>query len=597
MKDFTKYLTKELLLSIFIVVILAVTLNVLKQRSQENFEDGELISLQNFKTIVAKGEAGIQGPKGDVGTRGDTGHRGPAGVDSMQAIKTQGKMWLGSLNAGKAGNDLDGETQLYLGGEHNSGANNGREGHTTYKLMIEGYDNNGSIVYPIMCKDKNGLVDLSLKNREKPFKKPELYLAGDLKLGGQSMIHSQGTLRIHSNKQIKLISKNSDKGVVISKEDTGNGHLRVEGKLDISNVIDGNASGPTNTASLHILEAGTNDIVTNFKHIELKHEDNTLILHSDKEVFNTLTNTNNPLKLDDVLVVTIMHEDKEYKVMGHLGSEMSSTKITIKNPTKPKDKELLDLVGKKKIKVTRHLTDISDVSNAILKMNNNLIVNNDLEVNGKVYFKNVPSFGDQTGKTLNLSSEEGLLIKKSDIPPQNKQPILVVDSGDGNQNHMRVKSNLYLNKLRYLNEGEDNSEMFEDNGEVDTKPMYYTELTDVKINSNLKDKLSGLPDTLPDTLTNISHWTPIISSYTYSEQLARAIVPNITTGTSNRTGAHTHTVPGYTIDMPQGVYFTKNNNEWELQLDAPASIQNLSSDVKKLSKLNILWIRKGLFLE
>lgn len=591
MKDFTKYLTKELLLSIFIVVILAVTLNVLKQRSQENFEDGELISLQNFKTIVAKGDAGIQGPKGDVGSRGDTGQRGPAGVDSMQAIKTQGKMWLGSLNAGKAGNDLDGETQLYLGGAHNSGANNGREGHTTYKLMIEGYDNNGSTVYPIMCKDKNGLVDLSLKNREKPFKKPELYLAGDLKLGNQSMIHSQGTLRIHSNKQIKLISKNSDKGVVISKEDTGNGHLRVEGKLDISNVIDGNASGPTNTASLHILEAGTNDIVTNFKHLELKHENNTLILHSDKEVFNTLTNTNNPLKLDDVLVVTIMHEDKEHKIIGHLSSNISSRKIIIKNPTKPKDKEFTDLVGNKKIKVTRHLTDISDVSNAILKMNNNLIVNNDLEVNGKVYFKNVPSFGDQTGKTLNLSSEEGLLIKKSDIPPQNKEPILVVDSGDNNQNHMRVKSNLYLNKLRYLNEGDDNSKMF--GSEESVQPMYYTELTDVGINSNLKDKLSGLPN----TLTKISHWTPIISSYTYSEELARAIVPNITTGTSSRTGAHTHTVPGYTIDMPQGVYFIKNNNEWQLQLDAPSSIQSLPSIDKKLSKLNILWIRNGLFLQ
>ena len=37
--------------------------------------------------------------------------------------------------------------------------------------------------------------------------------------------------------------------------------------------------------------------------------------------------------------------------------------------------------------------------------------------------------------------------------------------------------------------------------------------------------------------------------------------------------------------------------EWELQLDAPASIQNLPSADKKLSKLNILWIRKGLFLE
>ena len=293
-----------------------------------------------------------------------------------------------------------------------------------------------------------------------------------------------------------------------------------------------------------------------------------------------------------------MHEDKEHKIIGHLDSEMSSRKIIIKNPTKPKDKEFSDLVGKKKIKVTRHLTDISDVSNAILKMNNNLIVNNDLEVNGKVYFKNVPSFGDQTGKTLNLSSEEGLLIKKSDIPPQNKQPILVVDSGDGNQNHMRVKSNLYLNKLRYLNEGEDNSEMFD--SEESVQPMYYTELTDVEINSKsdlkkkLTDKLLGIT---AEKIINSNDWTPIISSYSYSQELARAIVPNITTGTSNRTGAHTHTVPGYTIDMPQGVYFTKNNNEWELQLDAPSSIQSLPSDEKKLSKLNILWIRKGLFLE
>mgnify|MGYP007000050074 CR=1 len=79
---------------------------------------------------------------------------------------------------------------------------------------------------------------------------------------------------------------------------------------------------------------------------------------------------------------------------------------------------------------------------------------------------------------------------------------------------------------------------------------YYTELTDVEINSKskleekLKEKLTA--KTVADIIKSM-HWTPIISSYTYSEQLARAIVPNITTGTSNRTGAHTHTVPGYTI--------------------------------------------------
>ena len=93
MNTFTKYITKELLLSIFIVVVLVITMNVLKKRSTEGFEDGELISLQNFKTIVAKGAPGEQGPKGDTGNKGDVGNRGARGADTMEAIKNQGKMW------------------------------------------------------------------------------------------------------------------------------------------------------------------------------------------------------------------------------------------------------------------------------------------------------------------------------------------------------------------------------------------------------------------------------------------------------------------------------------------------------------------------
>ena len=56
---------------------------------------------------------------------------------------------------------------------------------------------------------------------------------------------------------------------------------------------------------------------------------------------------------------------------------------------------------------------------------------------------------------------------------------------------------------------------------------------------------------------------------------------------------HTHTVPGYTIDMPQGVYFKMEANKWKLVLEAPVSIND---DIKVLKVLHIMWIRKPLFL-
>lgn len=589
MNTFTKYITKELLLSIFIVVVLVITMNVLKKRSTEGFEDGELISLQNFKTIVAKGAPGEQGPKGDTGNKGDVGNRGARGADTMEAIKNHGKMWLGGLNSGKAGNNLDGETQLYLGGAFNSGANNGREGETTYKLMIEGYDNNGSTVYPIICKDKGGMIDLSLKNREKPYKKPELYLAGDLKLGAQSMIHSTGEIRIQSNREIKLISKSVNKGVVVSKGDMGNGNLRVEGKLEISNVIGSDASNPANTSTLEILQGGDNDNITsNFVSMNLGLADtnNTLTIHSDKEVFNLLVNTNNSLKLNHILKLDIKGVDKHIHLTGRLTENPTQKKLVITLFGTPDE----NLTGTKEVKVTRIKTNITDVSKPVLNLHSNLSISNDLEVNGNVYFKNFPNFGNTSNNSLELSAEGGVIIKRSNSANTNDNtPLIQVDDGVGNQNHMRVKSGLYVNSLRYLEKTENNDLMFDLSSSAMQQPMHYTELTNV----NVGIWEQALPSQKRDIVNNSKNWCPIISGYAYSEDLAQALVPTTTTGNSNRSGSHTHTVPGYTIDMPQGVYFKMEANKWKLVLEAPVSI---SDDIKVLKVLNIMWIRKPLFL-
>ena len=86
-----------------------------------------------------------------------------------------------------------------------------------------------------------------------------------------------------------------------------------------------------------------------------------------------------------------------------------------------------------------------------------------------------------------------------------------------------------------------------------------------------------------------------VCGYSYDVKLAQALVPNVTTGTASKTGAHSHTVPGYTIDMPQGLYFIESGGKYKLKLDAPASILGLSSKVIKV--LKVLVIRKSLFLE
>lgn len=69
---------------------------------------------------------------------------------------------LGNWNSGGAG-PTNGP-QIRLSGLANTGANFG-SGGSAVKLQIEGYDNDGTVVYPIYLMDENNLVDFWFKNK------------------------------------------------------------------------------------------------------------------------------------------------------------------------------------------------------------------------------------------------------------------------------------------------------------------------------------------------------------------------------------------------------------------------------------------------
>lgn len=54
------------------------------------------------------------------------------------------------------------DSQFILGGPHNTGYNTG----TKTKLLITGYDNDGSSIFPIYIEDENGNADFVVKKTE-----------------------------------------------------------------------------------------------------------------------------------------------------------------------------------------------------------------------------------------------------------------------------------------------------------------------------------------------------------------------------------------------------------------------------------------------
>ena len=203
-----------------------------KQIDDTILDEDTLVAYQDFTKFAIKGDRGEVGEKGDQGGRGIQGVRGIIGEQGESltgSIKSTGKLWLGSNNKGKSGINSNGEIQLYLGGIHGQGANNGRGGQTTYKLKIDGYDNTGSTVFPIHCSDKNGNVDMYLKNRQSSSTKPLLNVSGDIRLeSSKSILDCRGN--------ITCIGSLTCNGIIKSKNTLEGNNLSVTSKAVINEL-------------------------------------------------------------------------------------------------------------------------------------------------------------------------------------------------------------------------------------------------------------------------------------------------------------------------------------------------------------------------
>ena len=91
------------------------------------------------------------------------------------------QMSMGEWNNGRPGDSI----QLLLSGWHNWGTNGGST-TGTYKLKIEGYQNDGPVVYPLHVRDENGLVDFYLRNRIGAGNQPLMHFAGHVGIGTET---------------------------------------------------------------------------------------------------------------------------------------------------------------------------------------------------------------------------------------------------------------------------------------------------------------------------------------------------------------------------------------------------------------------------
>lgn len=179
----------------FILIIILILYFLIKNFifCTENYSDknNSLVAIQNFTKQAIRGE------KGDLG---------------LHLLEKNGTLSLGGYDDGKAGQDKDQEVQLLLGGKHNAGVNNGRKGHTTYKLRIDGYDNDGSVVYPIYLTDENKNVDFFIRNRSSGGGKPLMQFAGDLQIGGNLKVGNDSVVN-HLMPKGTIVAYNGNRNI------------------------------------------------------------------------------------------------------------------------------------------------------------------------------------------------------------------------------------------------------------------------------------------------------------------------------------------------------------------------------------------------
>ncbi len=67
------------------------------------------------------------------------------------------------------------------------------------KLLITGYDNDGSVIFPIFIKDENGLDDFWIQNRQSEATDPTMYFAEKIGVGTttpQRSLHVSDVMRL-----------------------------------------------------------------------------------------------------------------------------------------------------------------------------------------------------------------------------------------------------------------------------------------------------------------------------------------------------------------------------------------------------------------
>ncbi len=233
-------------------------------------------------TVTSQGKLTIGTTPGNTDLLEVKGNAIVAGNLGLGITTPIAQLSLGGLdNNGSAGSDGDGATQLLLGGAHNKGANNGRQGHTTYKLRIEGYDNDGSTVYPIYCRDENNLVDFWIKNRPSEQTLPTMYFAGNLGIGTNSpteKLHVSGNAIVTGNATAGSLNVTgaTSLGTVTASGNlnvtgatslaavTASGNLTVSGNSSITGTVtsQGKLTIGTTAGTTDLLEVKGNAIVT-----------------------------------------------------------------------------------------------------------------------------------------------------------------------------------------------------------------------------------------------------------------------------------------------------------------------------------------------
>ena len=214
---------------------LCIIINILVYRKKEAFyganhpdnhidEDG-LEAVHDFTKV------GLKGEKGDLG---------------LHLLEQNGFLHLGGSNRGTSGETKNKSTQLLLGGKHNQGANNGKKGWTTYKLKIEGYDNDGSVVFPIYISDENNNADFYIRNRLKP---------NPTKSEEETLLNLDG--RANITKSLRCDSLEVGKDGRFNQDLYVNRNLNVENQLTIKNKIMLNNLGKEKDLYYHLVPMGT----------------------------------------------------------------------------------------------------------------------------------------------------------------------------------------------------------------------------------------------------------------------------------------------------------------------------------------------------